>query len=72
MFNDCDVTIHYHPRKANKVVDALNRRSTVALALILARQMDELSLKLVESADRILTIMTIRPTLIVIVKMARE
>ena len=35
---DYDFTLHYHPGKANKVVDALSRKSRGALASIASRE----------------------------------
>ena len=35
---DYDFTLHYHPGKANVVVDALNRKSQVALASIASQE----------------------------------
>ena len=36
--DDYDFTLHYHPGKANVVVDALNRKSQGALASIASRE----------------------------------
>ena len=35
---DYDFTLHYHPSKANVVVDALNRKSQGVLASVVSRE----------------------------------
>ena len=35
---DFDFTLHYHPSKANVVVDALNRKSRGVLASVASRE----------------------------------
>ena len=38
LMKDYDITIHYHPRKANAVDDTLSRKSSGSLAALLTRQ----------------------------------
>ena len=38
LLKDYDLTIHYHPKKANVVADALSRKSVRNLAVLITHQ----------------------------------
>ncbi|KAL0401909.1 UNVERIFIED_CONTAM: hypothetical protein Slati_4220800 [Sesamum latifolium] len=62
LIKDYDLTINYHPEKANRVADALSRKTSRTLATMLARQLEALELEVVESTEVILaTLMTQTP-----------
>lgn len=68
---DYDLTISYHPGRANLVADALSRKSSGGLASMLVRQMEELRLEVVESTDHILSALVVTPSLIERIKVAQ-
>ncbi|KAL0427855.1 UNVERIFIED_CONTAM: hypothetical protein Slati_2960300 [Sesamum latifolium] len=57
---DCDLTINDHPRKANRVADALIRKASWTLAIMLAREIEPLELEVLESTEVILATLTTR------------
>ncbi|KAL0291056.1 UNVERIFIED_CONTAM: Transposon Tf2-11 polyprotein [Sesamum calycinum] len=62
LIKDNNLTINYHPGKANRVVDALSRKASRNPATMLARQHEALELEVVEPTEVILaTLMTQTP-----------
>ena len=67
LLNDYDFDLHYHPGKANKVVDALSPKSVASLAslvetsLHLKDDVQKLELQLIISR---LTALSVRPNLL--------
>ena len=77
LLKDYDVDIHYHPGKANKVADALSRKSVGTLASMLTQQrqliaeFERMQLEVVRSSDEHLAAMIAQPTLIEQIKAAQ-
>jgi hypothetical protein len=67
LIKDCDMEIHYHPRKANVVTDALSRKSDVNAIMLsrmpweLYREFEQLNLWFVTHAEGIT--IEVEPTL---------
>ncbi|KAL3527333.1 hypothetical protein ACH5RR_011989 [Cinchona calisaya] len=58
-----ELTISYHPGKANKVDDALSHKSANGKAPTLVKQMRDFELELSESTERVLAALVLQPTL---------
>ena len=54
LMKDYDLTISYHPEKTNKVADALSRKNSGMIAIMLVKKMEELNLEVVESFTHVL------------------
>ena len=54
LMKDYDLTISYHPEKTNKVSDALSRKNSGMIAIMLVKKMEELNLEVVESFTHVL------------------
>ena len=76
LIKDYDLSIHYHPGKANVVVDALSREPVSLNAMIKIRQpelwkeLDQLGIEVVSSG--MLSTIEVKPTLIDQIKEAQK
>ena len=67
---DYDFTLHYHPGKANVVVDALSRKSQGALASIASREwrmleiVGQFGLQYIEQAQGVMGSLVATPSLL--------
>ena len=72
LMKDYDLTISYHPGKTNKVADALSRKNSGVMAVMLVKQMEELNLEMVESFMYVLAALVVQPSLILRIKETQE
>ena len=66
------MTISYHPGKANKVADALNKKSRVLREPTVKDQMKNFEVKMVDSTIQMLAALVVTSTLIDRIKEARH
>ena len=72
LIKDYELTISYHLGKANRVADALSRKTTTASKPNLNKQMADLNLDMVDSTDEVLVALVLAPTLIDRIKDAQR
>lgn len=72
LIKDYDLIIQYHPGKANKVADALSRKSSHTRQSPLDREMAEFGLNIVDSVVNTLATLVVTPSLIDKIKEAQK
>lgn len=72
LLKDYDLTISYHPEKANRVADVLGRKSSHARQTPLEREIAEFGLDVVDDATNILATLIISPSLIDQIKVSQR
>ncbi|XP_071925957.1 uncharacterized protein [Coffea arabica] len=72
LIKDYDLTISYHPGKANKVADALSRKSRVLREPTTKDQMENFGVEMVDSTAQVLAALVVAPTLIDRIKEAQH
>ncbi|KAL0409459.1 UNVERIFIED_CONTAM: Transposon Tf2-11 polyprotein [Sesamum radiatum] len=64
LIKDYDLSINYHPGKANRVADALSRKTHRLLGHILAKQLESIDVEVVESTDHTLDMLKVQPSIL--------
>ena len=72
LIKDYDLKISYHPGKANRVADALSRKSAGPSMAMLVRQMQDLELEIVDSTEALLAALVVQPTLLEDIRAGQE
>ena len=72
LIKNYDLTINYHPGKANKVADALSRKSMTSRETTVKNQIENFELEMVNSTAQMLFTLVVMPILIDRIKKAQH
>ncbi|KAL0403807.1 UNVERIFIED_CONTAM: Transposon Ty3-I Gag-Pol polyprotein [Sesamum radiatum] len=64
LIKDYDLSINYHPEKANRVADALSRKTHRLLGHMLVKQLESIDVEVVESTDRTIAMLKVQPSIL--------